>query len=494
MAKYIVTIAVLSIVIYANSLTGGFISDDIPAIVNNPRIGEISACRGFSDLSNCTAYKIGGLNHMPYHLSNIILHSINSILVFYFLLIFFGLIPSFFGALLFASHPVHSEAVSWISGRPYLFLTLFLLSSFLLYRRTSFADRPKISLYLVSLFLFVLSLFSCTYAVFYPGMIVLFDFTYKKVRKNWKLWMPYILISLVWILSKNYIIGQRVASLQERMGTTGTSNPIFNMVFSLFNHAGLVIWPVKLTLYHEPLKISPQLLGVGIFFLFLIIPTLPFLFKNAKPLFFAIGLFVIFLCPTYSPVPISWLVAERYVYFPSISFSIFIAFFMEKYASVGKAREIAVIFLVILIGAYSLRTIYRNNDWKDRAALWRATVKSSPKSPKAHNNMGDIYSIEGDMETAAREFKMATELKPDYADAYHNLGLTCQKMGRLNEAVANYKKAVSINPRLYQSYQNLGVIYLNKGELDSAKDYLQKSLEINPDNTALRQALKELGE
>jgi predicted O-linked N-acetylglucosamine transferase (SPINDLY family) len=134
--------------------------------------------------------------------------------------------------------------------------------------------------------------------------------------------------------------------------------------------------------------------------------------------------------------------------------------------------------LIVLITAYATRTIIRNRDWRTHASVWRATVKVSPLSPKAHNNMGDVYSLEGNEEKAAAEFRRAIELKPDYADAYHNLALTYQRMGRLDEAVVNYEKAVLYNPRLWQSYQNLAVIYAQRGEAKKAREYWEKAQEV----------------
>ena len=100
--------------------------------------------------------------------------------------------------------------------------------------------------------------------------------------------------------------------------------------------------------------------------------------------------------------------------------------------------------MIIVISLLSYRTIIRNNDWKTRASLWRSTVEVSPLSAKAHNNMGDIYGREGNLEMSAKSFKRATEINPKYSDAYHNLAMVLYRMNRLDEAQDYYKKYLNI--------------------------------------------------
>lgn len=490
--KLISALILINAIIYANAIGGNFISDDIPTIVNNPNISKFSACENLTDVVNWVNYKFYHLNPVPYHLSSITFHTINSVLIFYFLMIFFGIWPSFWGALLFAAHPVHTEAVSWISGKGYLLAAGGIISSFILYLRATSGSKLNIKKYIASVFL-CNPFFIGWYAVFYPLMLALYDFTYRKVQKKWKLYLPYIGIASIYLLKTFWQINQRVDSLQKiNTISVGTQNPIIKMIYSLLTHLKLLIWPMNLTLYHEPNKISVPLIITGIIAIILMIWLLPLLFRKAKPLFFAVGIFVIFLSFTFSPLQVSWLVAERYLYFPSISFCIFAAFLMNKSLSREKMKYIAVIFVLLLTSAYSVRTFLRNRDWKDRETFWRATAKVSPESPKAHNNMGDIYSSKGDLKKAKREFTLATRLNPNYADAYHNLALTYQNMGISNKAIENYKKAVSINPSIYQSYLNLSTLYFKNKNITLAIEYLKKAIEVTPENNDFKIALSKL--
>jgi tetratricopeptide (TPR) repeat protein len=280
----------------------------------------------------------------------------------------------------------------------------------------------------------------------------------------------------------------------KAIGTEITwTNPFFNLVYSFFSHLWLLLWPARLTLYHEPAAISPPALNLGIVTLVILIIALFFLFKKAKEIFFAITLFILFLTPTYSPVMVSWLVAERYLYFPSIALSITASFLYDRYVSplrnIQKKNLLLGLFIFI-IASFAVRTVARNEDWKTPQQLWRQTALVSPASPRAHNNLGDIYSQEGNTDGAIREFSKAIELKPDYADAYHNLATTYYRLGNIKEAVKFYQQAISSNPDLFESHFNLGVIYLDRGDPDLAVKEFEEAVRIRPQEPNARQALE----
>ena len=276
------------------------------------------------------------------------------------------------------------------------------------------------------------------------------------------------------------------------------------MAYSVFSHLWLLFWPVNLTLYHEPYTASRPVIILMVCLLAALILLLPWIFRKSRPLFFSIGLFIVFLAPTYSPVLISWLIAERYLYIPSIAFSMWAAMILRPFGPQNDGRwrrpqndgskkiGAAHYFLIVIIVLFSVRTFVRNFDWKSHASIWRATVKVSPLSPMAHNNMGDVYGLEGNQAKAAEEFKRAIELRPDYAYAYHNLANTYGKMGRIDEAMEGYSTAIRFNPGLWQSYRALGVIYLNRGQVGPARKYFKKMLEINPADEEIKRVLGEM--
>ncbi len=490
-------LAALCFLIYANSLNGAFISDDIPAILKNPAISSPSHFwLDPFNLLNSLAYLIAGYNPFIYHLLSIILHSLNTILVFFFLHLFFKTEASLLGACLFAVHPVHTEAVAWISARPYIITSLFILIVYLLYYNIAVSVKNGRRVNFIN-YLFCILIFSYylvvnfTFYFIFPLFLILSDITFNRWRKTWRLWLPFLGVLMLRLIFARSEIIQRISVVAQEAGREVTvTNPVFNFAYSFFSHMGLLFWPARLTLYHEPAVISYPALKIGLFFLCFLIISLPFIFKKAKELFLGIGIFVLFLAPTYSPVMVSWLVAERYLYFPSIALSIFLAFFYERIIVESKRLvRPALAVIIFIIASLAVRTVARNEDWRTPEKFWRKTALVSYNSPRSHNNMGDIYSNEGNPEGAIREFKKAIELKANYADAYHNLANVYYQLGDLKNAVHFYQQAISFNPKLFESHYNLGIIYLNMGEFALAKPELEKALQIRPEDENARQAL-----
>ena len=514
---YFILIA-LCFLLYANSLNNAFISDDIAGIAKNPLISSpLHFWLSPDSLLNSLNYLIAKFNPFIYHLTNIILHSLNTILVFLFLNLFFKTEASFLGACLFAAHPVHTEAVAWVSGRPYIITSIFILCAYFLYSYAA-AQSPgrhtpglKLRAYCLCLLIFTYYVFrNFSFYFVFPFFLILADVTFNRWRKNWKLWIPFFIILILTLLYYRSIISHRILSVAKDINGGGKiiwTNPVYNFTYSFFSHMRLLLWPAKLTLYHEPAVISSFALKAELVFLSLLIIALPFIFRKAKELFFGIGIFVLFLAPTYSPVMVSWLVAERYLYFPSIVLSIVLAFFYERiivFASRFKLhvssftlqpatcslQRVARYCIIFIIAALGVRTVARNEDWKSPERFWRQTALVSPASPRAHNNMGDVYAQEGNMEGAIREFKKAIEIKPDYADVYHNLANIYHHNGNFTEAIKFYKQAISFEPGLFESHYNLGLIYLNNTrELDLAKIELARAVELRPEDEAARAAL-----
>lgn len=490
MMKYILVIIALSTLLYANTLRNEFVSDDIPGIVNNPEVGKLFGAANVPNFLNALDYRIAGLSTPAYHLTSMLLNTLDCILAFFFLLLFFQPLAAFFGALIFTAHPVHAEAVAWISGRPYLLLTFFTLAAFLLYARATAKSKLKLAPYLGSLAIYLFNLYSNYLAFLFPLMLLLYDYTFGRVKKNWRLWFGYFVLAGLRLLLITQVVKVRVEQIRADTGSTSLLNPFYNAVYSFFSHLWLFLWPQKLTLYHEPAVISRLQLNLGIIaFLFLIL-ALPLLFRKEKRLFFSLGIFILFLAPTYSPVIISWLVAERYLYLPSISLAIFASFFIEQAGRHPALKRPVYILAILLLLLYSLRTVIRNTDWRSHASIWRATAKVSPNSHRAHNNMGDVYGREGNLEKSEEEFREALRLVPRYADAEHNLANICQARGKVEEAQEHYRRAVAINPALYQSYLNLGIIYYNKGEKAAARECWLKVKELKADEPQIDKLLE----
>lgn len=482
----------LCLLVYANSLFGAFVYDDVPIILKGPLIARpLHFLLEPADLFYSFNYLIGKGNPFVYHLTNVLLHALNTVLVFIFLQLFFKAEASFLGASLFAVHPIHVEAVTWITARGYLFTALFILLTYILYNKaTDTSNNKNQSLQTIDIRKYLLCLLIFSYFIirnysFYflmPFFLILSDVIFNRWRRNWKLWIPFLVIALIRIIFLQHTISARIYAVARELGS-GISwrNPVPAFVYSLFFHFGLLLWPGRLTLYHQPIAFSGPVIVLGIIVLAAVIYTAFFTFRKAKEIFFAIALFILFLAPTYSPIIISSLVAERYAYFPSVALSISVAFFYSRYASKsGALKRNFLLLLFLIIVAYSLRSIARNEDWKSPSRLWRATLLASPNNAWAHNNMGYTYQEEGDIQRAIREYYKAIDLKPNFLEAYNNLGSAYQRMGKLQEAMAAYNKILEIDPAFVKAYNNLAVIYNELGKTQAAIAICKKAVEINP--------------
>ncbi len=494
--QYILIFLVLLVLaVYFNSLGNSFVSDDIPAIVNNEKLGNFGNIFSESVLGSLRrlfyffAFKIGGLNPLSYRIINLIFHLGSTFLVFTLLSLLSKRSIAIVAASIFAVHPILIESVTWISGGPYSQYSFFFLLSFLTY----ILSKNDQKLFYISIFSCVLSLLSSEKAMVLFLILALYEISFGSFKENWKRMSPFIVICITWIFIYLGKIGERVESLrmEHYQQSGGLINPLLQVPIAIASYLKLIFWPRKLTLYHTEMSFSAGQYALCLLTFILLAGAIIYSCKKNKVIFFWLSFFIITLLPTLTPFGISWIVAERYVYLGSLGIFAVIATLADKLTLRGENFRNAVYFaLIIIIIALSARTIVRNMDWKNEDTLWIATAKVSPSGPNIHNNLGDVYSRQGDLNKAAEEFQKAIEIKPGYADAYHNLANTYQRMGRFDVAIENYQKAAELNPNLWQSHQALAAIYFEQEKYDLALDEIKKALEINPESEELKQNLQ----
>jgi len=487
--QVIFLLSLLVFTVYLNSLGNDFVSDDIPGILQNKYLADLKHI--LSNPKNClrpllyfTLFKIGGPNPFLYRLANIFFHLGNTLLVYILVGLLHKPVLAFFSASLFAVHPIMVESVTWISGgihAQYSFFVLFSLIFFVLFKQ-----KENKKFLVISLFLFLLALNSSEKAIILPLLAFLFSLSFENFSQALKDILPFLIIGLVLGLGFFGAMSRRLADLQsEFYHSLQTTNPLVEIPIAITSYLELIFWPKNLTLYHSEMFFDQgeYLFRLGILFFFLI--GLVYFFNRNRQVFFWLSFFLISLLPTLIPLGISWIVAERYVYLGSIGIIVLMALIIEKIGEIFRHRKIPYALLTILILIFGARTMARNTDWADQDSLWLATARTSPSSPQNHNNLGDLYSRQGNFEKAAEEFQKAIELKPNYGDAYHNLANTYHQMGKKELAVENYQKALSLNPNFWQSYQGLAIIYFESKEFEKAAQILGKAIQINPQNPSL---------
>lgn len=476
---------------YVLTLKHAFLSDDIAVIQNNPLVGDfgyafIRPQTALRTLLYTTIYTVAGADPTLFRLSNVLFHA-GSVLMLYAIVCVLGFeLLAFFAASIFAVHPLVTESVTWISGGTYAQYGFFFLTAFLFY----LIARRSMWRYILSVFFFILALWTSEKAAVFPIILVWYEVCFGSLKENYKKLSLYFV--LAGALGAFYIsqIGQRVESLQTNFyQDSGVMNPLYQIPIALSSYLILFMLPLSLSFYHSELMFTQAeflvrcVLVIGYFILTV------YAFKKQRLIAFWLGMFAIILLPTLTPLPIAWVVAERYVYLGIAALSVVVAWVLVKLALQENTKYFGYGLFAVIILILVPRTLSRNMDWRNQDSLWLATGKTSPSSPQNHNNLGDYYARKGDFDTAITEFKRAIELNPRYADAYHNLGNTYQQKKDLKNAISSYQKAISINSNLWQSYQAIGYLLFIQNKYTEAEAMLRQALKISPYEPSIRKNL-----
>ncbi len=493
-------IVFLVILVYSSSLPNAMVSDDKPLMIDpsleNPLLilksGPVNAL--VNSLTYTLNFFISGTQPFSYHLGNVLLHLATTLAVFFFLSILLNQRIAFLASLLFGIVPLHTEAVSWISGRHYILYTLFSLLSLIFY---SLSDRLRGAklYYCLSLTLFVLAVYSyLEMAIILPLLLLLVDLYRGKILKRVKFYLPFFSLAGLFTLLSLARVQQRIYDVSSiSQLSEAPINYFSSVIISLSTYLKLFLLPFGLSFYHESLTFStPVLLLGGLLIIALL--TAPIIFyKKNRLLMLGVGIFVVTLLPTLTPFKVSWVVAERYAYFGSLGLAILLAQLFSYLTEKINVRPLARYALAgLLIISYSLLTFLRGFDWKDEDSLWLATIRTSPTSSKALNNIGDYYGRHGEVQKSFESFVKATQINPTYSDAWHNAGNVLLQNGKFEQSIPYFEKSVQFNPNLIEGYDNMAIAYSKLGNPDKAQELISKSLTINPNAIKTYNALAQI--
>ncbi len=490
-----ILLAGVCVTTFIGTLDNGFVADD-RTLLTTEEMGNV--WRGVKSLSAFSVYKnflysLTGTNPLGYRISNLTLHLLNTFLATFFVLSVterrkLALLSGF----LFALHPVHVEAVAWVSADAYLLYTFFFFISFLFFH--FYLEEGKNIHLFGCLFFYALSLTSKPWALPLFPLFFIYEVLVKKRKPSWHFYLALFFLLAGYGLKIAGQAEERVVSLSGGgEGVSSWQNPLLIIPYSLTRYAELFIWPKNLSLYHEGRAVARSFILLSRVFTFLLFLSV-LIFRKKRIFLFFLALFLFSVSISFSPLQISWFYAERYTYLGVIGFCVLLAWFFLEIEERFEAKHLSLFLLVPLLSFYFIRDIRRERDWQNRGTLWRATVRVAPGSPRAHNNMGDVYVKEGKLDKAVESFQEARRLRPGYADATHNLANTYLQKGDLEKAEEYFKEAVKENPELYQSYFLLSYIKIQNEEFQQAKAYLERTLELNPEHEDARQLLRQIEE
>jgi protein O-mannosyl-transferase len=546
-------VCVCAALAFANTLANGFVWDDDLLILSNPwlegprHLGDIFSTHfwGFSsrvDLSRnyyrplvhitlmlCRA--VFGLQPWGYHLVMALGHMVASGLVYRVGLVLFerreGSLAALASGLLFAVHPIHTEAVAWVSAVNDVALVIcVLLALYLL-----MTSGPGLSLRAALAGLVSLgALLFKEPGVLLFGMVVVYDLV--RGGRAWSLrqWLgryaPLALSLAAYAALRLHALAGAGRTLHHtKLGLVGY---VLNAPPLLAQYLGALVLPLELNAFHvfEPVDSpwAPQVLA-GVAALIGLALLAAVLWRRAPSAFVALAWCLLPLLPAlYIPALGKNTFAERYLYLPSVGFVLLMGLALEALERRGPAsRPLLLGGLAVVVVAGGLATAWRNTVWHDNLALWLDTQAKSPETPEIHaglglallnegrlsealphleraggssaparRNLGLAYAMAGRLQEAETVLGEAVRLDPDNAGAWSNLCLVHKNLKQLPRAIEECEHAAQLAPHLPEARTSLGQVLLLAGQYDEAEQHLRAALELKPDLLSARRLLDRL--
>jgi protein O-mannosyl-transferase len=521
----VLLIVLVSFTVYCGALLNGFVYDDDAQVIENfwirdigflPKLfltdvwkfygeGASNYYRPVMHIIYMINYHIFGLAAWGFHLVNILFHAGVSVLVFFAASRLLGqssanppipplakgeggrvFSPPFMAALLFAVHPVNTEAVTWVAGLPELSFTFFYLLSLYLYMQETDDGRPSMTALLLSAVSFFIAALSKETALTLPIVLLAYDSVFQKgharLAGRLKRYVPYLaVVGLYFAMRLNAL--ETFAPLRRHTELSAYQCVI--NIFPLFSqYLEKLLFPVNLSAYYPLHPIATLLTVRGILSFAITAAFIGATFLAARKnraAFFGLVLIVVPLLPVlYIPGLGENSFTERYLYLPSVGFSILIGLGVRK-ASEKPVRSwaVATAFSVIF-GFYSLGTVLRIPVWRDNFSLWSDTLPKASDAAIPHSLMGDVFLFRGQNDRAVEQYKAALRIRPNLVIAHTNMAVAYKNLGLIDQAIMELQTAIELNPSSATGHASLGVIYNDSGMTDKALDELQSALKLNP--------------
>lgn len=531
-------VALITFVVYLPALQNGFVNWDDDLYVYEQRniqtidLGFLKWI--FTPEANATwhpltlfslaiDYSIWGLNPFGYHLTNVILHTINTALVFLLVVMLIEeglrgrverttqyqqlkgstnrfsqiLIPAFTASLLFGIHPLHVESVAWVSERKDVLCAFFFLLTLLAYIRYASMGTKRPKYYSISLIFFVLALISKPMAVSLPVVFLILEFFPLNRFKSGN--RQTIIIEKIPFFVLSLISSLITISVQRSGGAMGTVEeyPLISRVFvaqhSFIFYLVKMIFPFNLApFYPYPDKsriISSEYIGTGM--LFIVITLLCIWVLKRNKVFAAVWFYyVVTLIPVIGIVKVGsdFATADRYAYLPAIGPFILAGLGAGVILELCPKRPYKAMIAAALLlasGFMAHKTVRQISVWHDSIVLWSHEIKLFPYVDTAYYNRGEAYSKEGDYQQALKDTSKAIELNPICSDAYYNRGTVYYSLGEYKKAITDYNIAIELNIWKTRKsnklvYNNRGIAYNAIGQYQQGIRDFNRGIELNP--------------
>ncbi len=498
----------VGLVIYLPSFQASFHLDDGPSIQRNASLRQLEPgpifrfwpTRFATYFSLALTFRLGGLEPFLYHLENILIHLVNSLTVFFLLRRLLGEEHPFsalFGALFFLSHPVQTQAVTYVIQRATSQAAGFYLLTLLFYLRSRDQDHRRI-FYLCSLIFALGALFSKEFACTIPLALLLAEFTLLGVRppkKCGRLWWlsPFFLLALaipiVALTHRHNPYYQDSGQVGWLFGAAaGDSSPVVYLITQLrvfISYLRLVILPLHQQVEYDYPRIfsfftPAAVIGISAYLALILTAIRCFQRRRLRPAGYGISFFLLALLPESSLIPINDLIVEHRLYLPLFGAALVFAVLLSSLKRFPRSRLILTAALIFALGRM---TYARNLIWQNPVTLWEDNVARAPRLARIRGNLGKAYLDQDRYERAAEEFKKMIEFDPFAVGAYNNLAVIyIDHLKDYARAEKYIEASLALDPDYPAGYLNRGVIHLNNRRLQPAIREFEKALELDPEN------------
>lgn len=494
-------------------------------------------------ISHMLDWELFGANAGGHHWTSLIIHIINTALLFLLLNQLTGAMwRSAMVAALFAIHPINVESVAWVAERKNVLSTFFWFLTMLLY--VWYVRKPGWRRYLPVFICFALGLMSKPMLVTLPFVLLLVDFwplnrttiniqneNQKEIQPSLKTGgknisflvlekIPLFILTAVSICVTIY--AAKSASTISHFGLLPLSQRIYNAISSYVLYLKKLFWPTDLAVFYPLVDIQiKQVVPAAV--LLIVITVICCKYYKKYP-YLAVGWFWYLgtLVPVIGLVQVgSQAMADRYAYIPFIGIFIALSWALTEITRNRLAQKIASFLVVIMIVGLSVTTYSQVAYWKNSFSLFEralhvtkgnfiahvgignelikqsrineaidhfyASININPKNPANYMglvSLGNALSLQNKKTEAITAFKQALSINWQCDDAYHRLGFVFFETGRVDEAVVEYQKAIALNNDYPVYHGSLGNAYIKQGKTEEAVKEFKEVLRIQPDNAS----------
>lgn len=528
MRKPILWVILVPVLVYANSLGNGFTFDDHAIVEDNPSVLALDVVHIFSvpywpnrehaglyrpltTLSLALNYAVHAFDPLGYHFVNVLLHVLNTLLVYLLTKHLLRVPMGLFVALLFALHPVQTEAVNGIVGRAELLSAFWVLVACLLYVRSGVnVGRGLNGLYGLSLLASLLAMCSKENAACMVGLVVMYDWMWIH-RGRWSQgiagflktglprYMPYVGLVAFFLFIRTQVVGAVLLPTPP----AEFDNPLPYLEGMSRWLTTLAAFGVYLRLLVFPWQLMPDYSYGEIS-----VVTSPFDFSVLVPLmvmvilmrvvvmgfvrreFLAVALGALFFAVAFAPVSnfiviIGTVLGERLLYLPMVGVALFAGAVVSRWY-VGDKRGYVVVGLGVMLLVLGVRTGVRNADWKNDVTLFLAAIDDGNRSAKVYYNLGVGYRKQGLYRESVAAFEKLAALKADDVDSWRYLGIVYAEQKLFTKAIGAYKKAVALDATQIDVWKRLGVMYVRVENWQGVETAFEQVIRVHSDDVDAR--------